>query len=126
MTYIIKGVDAAKINKFGVDITFYGEQAPSNLVYEEVLEGHFEEFYNDISTHMWFIFEGKGTFVIDDQKFEVTAKDLVVVPPKKRIHYFGGMKMVLITTPAWEEKNEHHVRDVDLIESPYHEKGVAQ
>lgn len=120
MKYKYSHTETKTIHKFGVDITLYGTSVPgANLVYEEVKEGHFEEFYDDESTFMWFIFEGSGTFVIDDEKVEVAAKDLVVVPPKKRIHYFGTMKMVLCTTPAFNPKNEHHVRDIDPQESPY-------
>jgi mannose-6-phosphate isomerase-like protein (cupin superfamily) len=112
--------EARKINKFGVDISIYGASVPTNsIVYEEVEIGHLEEFSDDVSTHMWFIIEGKGTFVIDDEKVEVSQKDLVVVPPKKRIHYFGKMRMLLCTTPAFNAANEHHVRDVSPDESPH-------
>lgn len=120
MKYLYSHDKAKTIKKFGVDITLFGENvATNNLVYEEVTVGHLEEFYSDVSTYMWFVFEGKGTFVIDDERVEAVAKDLIVVPPKKRIHYFGNMKMVLCVTPAYDEKNEHHVRDVDPSESPY-------
>ena len=109
-----------KVHKFGVDIAVYGGGMPTaNVVYEETEKGHFEEFYSDTSTYMWFVVEGKGTFVIDDERVEVGTKDLIVVPPKKRIHYFGKMKMVLCVTPAFDEKNEHHVRDISLEESPH-------
>ncbi|MFZ2206114.1 MAG: cupin domain-containing protein [Microgenomates group bacterium] len=112
--------DSKTINKFGVNITLYNINQPgANIVYEEVKEGHFEEFSNTVSTCMWFIIEGKGTFVIDDEKTEVSSRDVVVVPPNKRIHYFGNMKMLLITTPAFDAKNERHIRDVRKEESPY-------
>lgn len=111
---------AKTITKHGVDISLYDANAPSgNAVYEETTEGHFEEFYSDVSTYTWFIVEGKGTFVIDDERITVSAKDQVVVPPKKRIHYFGNLKMVLFVAPAFDEKNEHHVRDIPKSESPY-------
>lgn len=118
--YKFSHTDSKTINKFGVDITLYGINQPgANIVYEDVKEGHFEEFLNTVSTCMWFIIDGKGTFVIDDEKTEVGAKDLVVVPPNKRIHYFGTMRMLLVTTPAFDMKNERHIRDVKKEESPY-------
>lgn len=121
MQYLYPFDQAKTIRKFGVDISIFGAQvSTSNIVYEETELGHLEEFYDDESTYMWFIVEGKGTFVVDDQKIEANAKDLVVVPPKKRIHYFGKMKMLLCVTPSFNEKNEHHVRDIDISESPYH------
>lgn len=120
MKYLYKSNDARTINKFGVDITIFDEGiSSSNIVYEETEVGHLEEFYDTVSTHMWFIIEGKGTFVIDDEKIEANVKDLVVVPPNKRIHYFGKMKMVLCTTPAFNPANEHHVRNIPRSESPY-------
>lgn len=115
--------DSKTINKFGVDITLYGINQPgANIVYEDVKEGHFEEFLNTVSTCMWFVIDGKGAFVIDDEKIEAIAKDLIVVPPNKRIHYFGNMKMLLVTTPAFDMKNERHIRDVKKEESPYFNK----
>lgn len=112
---------ARTINKHGVDITIFDENVDiNNVVYEETTIGHLEEFYDTVSTHIWFIIEGEGTFVIDDEKIQAKAKDLVVVPPNKRIHYFGKMKMVLSTTPSFSPENEHHVRDVPESESPYY------
>lgn len=120
MNYKYSSADARKFHKFGVDITSYDIQNPNcNFVYESVNEGHFEEFYSDVSTYIWFIIEGKGTYVIDDEHIPAEALDAIVVPPKHRIHYFGTMKMLLITSPPFDAKNEHHVRDVEKSENPY-------
>jgi mannose-6-phosphate isomerase-like protein (cupin superfamily) len=121
MKYRFQHSDARTIHKHGVNITIYDENVPSNnVVYEEVTIGHLEEFYDTVSSHTWFIIEGEGTFVIDDEKVEAKTNDLIVVPANKRIHYFGKMKMVLSTTPAFNPKNEHHVRIVPESESPYY------
>lgn len=117
MSYVYKGADAKKIHKFGVDITLYDIDAPSNIVYESVAVGHLQEWYSDVSTYQWFIIEGKGTFVINDDKYPAEQGDLVVVPPQNRIHYFGNMKMLLVTTPRYDEKNEHEVRRIDPSEA---------
>lgn len=119
MKYVYPLKDATVVQKFGVDISIYGAEAPSGFVYEETEAGHFEEFYNVESTYTWFIVEGSGTFVIDDEKLDVSPRDLVVVPPNKRVHYFGKMKMLLCTSPAFNLNNERHVRYVDPSESPY-------
>jgi hypothetical protein len=34
------------------------------------------------------------------------------------MHYFGKMKMVLITTPEYNEEDEHEVRLIDPGEAP--------
>ncbi len=123
MKYKYTPEEAKQFHKFGIDLTVYGEDVPSsNLVYVEVNEGHLEEFYDEVSTYMYLIFEGKGTYVLNDEKVEVQAKDLIVIPPKTRIHYFGKMKMALCVTPAFNEDNERHVRMVDISESPYEKK----
>lgn len=118
MTYVYKREDAKTINKFGVDITIFGADAPSNVVYEEVAVGHLQEWYSDVSTYQWYVIDGKGQFVLNDEKYSVSAGDLIVVPPKVRIHYFGTMKMVLVTTPRYEEKHEHEVRLIEQSEVP--------
>lgn len=118
--YKYSHAEARTIHKHGVDITLYGlSNTPSNAVYEETKEGHFEEFQNTVSTCMWFVIEGKGIFVLNDEKISVEAKDIIVAPPNTRIHYFGNLKLILVSTPAFKPENEQHVRTVAREESPY-------
>jgi hypothetical protein len=107
------------INKFGVDISIYNAAGPTSFVYEETDLGHFEEFYDTTSTYTWFIIEGEGTFVINDEKYTVKPKDLIVIPPNTRVHYFGRLKMLLAASPAYSPDNERHVRNVNPSENPY-------
>lgn len=110
--------NAKKNNKYGVDIYNYNLNTfETSIVYEEVREGHFEEFLNTRSTFIWFIIEGKGIFVINDEKIPVEAKDIIVIPPNNRIYYFGNMKMTLTTVPAFNVKDEKHIRDIKKQES---------
>ena len=118
--YLYTAKDSPKVHKHGIDLTIYGGNVPgANVVFVSVDEGHFEEFYNTKSHFIYYIAEGSGTFVLDDEKVETKATDLIVIPPKTRIHYFGNMKMVLTITPAFHEKDEQHVRFVDKSENPY-------
>lgn len=118
--YKFTAKNSLQTHKHGVDLTIYGSDTPeANVVFVSVDEGHFEEFYNAKSHFMYYIVEGNGTFVLDDENIEASATDLIVVPPNTRIHYFGTMKMVLTVTPAFQEQDEHHVRFVDKSESPY-------
>ena len=111
---------ARKFTKHNVDLVVYGENVPeTNVVHVSVEEGHFQEFYDEKSWFIYYIYEGNGTFVLNDEKIEVKATDLVTIPSKTRIHYFGKMKMVLTVFPAFDEKNERHIRFVDKTESPY-------
>jgi quercetin dioxygenase-like cupin family protein len=110
--YVYHKANATVKHKSGVDITVYddpGELSP-NVVYEEVEKGHSSEWYSDTSTQTWYIIEGRGTFVLDGERHAVSAGDLVVVPPKIKKYYLGKMKMVLITSPAFDPDDEHQVR----------------
>lgn len=112
---------AQKFNKHGIDLTVYGMDVPTaNVVHVSVEQGHFQEFYDIKCWFIYYIYEGKGTFVLNDEKIAAQATDLIVIPPKTRIHYFGKMKMVLTVSPAWNAKNERHVRLIDKEESPYY------
>jgi mannose-6-phosphate isomerase-like protein (cupin superfamily) len=123
MKYLYPASEAAVKNVEGVSITLFGENiTTNNVVIEEFEKGRLEEFADDVSTHMWYILDGEVTFVINDENVLASVGDLVVIPPKTRIHYFGKAKMLLCTTPAFDPKNEHHIRNVDISESPYEAK----
>lgn len=112
--------DAKQFNKHGIDLTIYGQDVPlANVVHVSVQKGHFQEFYDMESTYTYYIISGQGTFYLDDEAVKAEATDLIVIPPKTRIHYFGTMEMVLTVSPAFNEKNERHVRFVDESENPY-------
>lgn len=122
MQYVFPHSQASQKHVFGVDLTLFHENNQSlNLVIEETETGMLQEFYDDVSTHAWLILEGEATFVIDGSTYVARVNDLVVVPPKSRIHYFGKVKMVLCTSPAFDPHNEHQIRQVPLSESPYGE-----
>jgi mannose-6-phosphate isomerase-like protein (cupin superfamily) len=126
MKYRYTTKDARQFNKHGIDLTVYGEGVPSaDVVHVNVEKGHFQEFYNDRSTLMYYIISGRGTFYLNDEPVEASATDLVVIPLRTRTHYFGKMEMVLTVTPAFKEEDEHHVRFIDESESPYKKRGNA-
>lgn len=118
--YKYVSAEARKFNKHGIDLTVYGTNVPSaSVVHVSVEKGHFQEFYDLESYYIYYIIEGKGTFILNDEKVKAQSTDLIVIPPKTRIHYFGKMRMVLTVSPAFNEKNERHVRFVKEKESPY-------
>ena len=119
MQYKFTSNKANTFTKHGIDITVYNENVPSaNVVYVEVDGGHMQEFIDVKSHFMYYIIEGSGVFILNDEKIDAKAKDLIVVPPNTKIHYFGKMKMTLTVTPAWKEENEVHVRFVQESENP--------
>jgi mannose-6-phosphate isomerase-like protein (cupin superfamily) len=112
--------EARKFNKHGIDLTIYPYHVPSaNVVHVSVKKGHFQEFYDLKSYYIYYIIKGKGMFFLNDEEVEAEATNMIVIPPKTRIHYFGTMEMVLTVSPAFNEKNERHVRFVDEKENLY-------
>lgn len=112
---------AQQFTKHGIDLTVYNEGVPgANVVHVHVEEGHFQEFYDVESTFIYYIIKGNGTFVLNDKKVHAQATDLIVIPPKTRIHYFGTMDMVLTVTPAFKPENEREVRLINQNENPLH------
>ena len=91
------------------------EQCPdAAVVYQETQTGHSEEFYHSKSNFIFYIIEGSGIWFIEDIPYEVNEGDVVIVPPGKRFYYKGSLKQVCVTSPAWEEEYEHHVRDIEF------------
>ncbi|MDY0810598.1 cupin domain-containing protein [Kitasatospora purpeofusca] len=106
--------EAERFRKHGVDLTVYGRHDPSATVVRVTVErGHFQEFLNVRSSYTYYIVSGHGFFHLDDEVVEAGATDLVAVPPNTRIHYFGTMEMVLTVAPAFDERDERHIRFVD-------------
>jgi mannose-6-phosphate isomerase-like protein (cupin superfamily) len=112
---IVRKEDAFHLSKNGVDMWVYGEGlADAAIVYQETAKGHGEEFRHHTSNFLFFIVEGSGEWVIEDEVFAVKAHDVVVVPKGKRFYYRGALKQVCITAPAWEAEHEEHIRDIAL------------
>ncbi|MFE7778467.1 cupin domain-containing protein [Streptomyces sp. NPDC057445] len=109
-----------RFSKHGIDLSVYGHSAPSATVARvEVQRGHFQEFVNQRSTYIYYVISGQGVFYLNGEAVAVRATDLIAVPPDTRIYYFGAMEMVLTVTPAFDEKDEKHVRFISESESPY-------
>ena len=100
-------------HKHGIDLWVYPEiNEHAELAHIQVQSGHFEEFYDKVSTFTYYIIEGQGTFFLDEKPYQVVAGDFLSIPPNTKIYYLGKMKMVLVTTPPWKAENEVHVRDI--------------
>lgn len=104
----------SQIFKNGVNMSIFPEILKDyNIVYEEVEEGHFEEFLNKKSTFSWFIFEGNGIFFINKEEYRVTKGDFISIPPNNKIYYIGKMKMLLICSPKFDQADELHIRNIE-------------
>lgn len=54
----------------------------------------------------YYVIEGTGYFILNDDKQTVTKGDLVVVPPGTKYTFGGQLKMLLINTPKWSADQE--------------------
>lgn len=117
--YKFTAEEADRISKHGIDLTIYGQHDPSATVsYVNVDRGHFQEFFNIRSSYTYYIVSGAGTFYLNGEAVTVAATDLIMAPPGTRTHYLGTMKMVLTVAPAFDERDERHVRFISESKSP--------
>ncbi|GHD48999.1 hypothetical protein GCM10010317_027240 [Streptomyces mirabilis] len=112
--------EGGSFSKHGIDLSIYGHSDPSATVARvQVKRGHFQEFSNERSSYIYYVISGQGVFYLNGEAVTVRATDLITVPPNTRIYYFGAMEMLLAVTPAFDKKDERHVRFISEGESPY-------
>jgi mannose-6-phosphate isomerase-like protein (cupin superfamily) len=114
---IYKKENTIEFEKQGVKMRVYNtkDHCPeASIVYQETLTGHNEEFFHSKSNFIFYIIEGSGTWFIEDEPYIVETGDVVIIPPNHRFYYKGNLKQICITSPAWEEEYEYHVRNVEF------------
>lgn len=114
---VFRPEESEVIEKHGVSMRVYTTKEDCSnaaILYQETDTGHAEEFVHEKSDFLYYVLEGSGTWVVEDREFEVRAGDVIVVPSGKRFWFRGNLKQICITAPAWEEKYERHVRDIEL------------
>lgn len=88
-----------------------------------VRTGHDTFIISRSLTRIYYIIEGRGVFIIDNQKYNVTPGLLVEVPPGIEYSYSGSMKILLVSHPRWFEGNEVSTRmNPDVVS----EAGIAE
>ncbi len=114
MYQLTKNSEMTKFDKNGVNFVGFGNpNSEVGIVMESVEKGHFEEFVHDKSTFIYIFLEGEGVFFLDGEPVAVEAGDMLTVNPGTRIYYFGRLKQLLITNPAFDPKYERHIRNVE-------------
>jgi mannose-6-phosphate isomerase-like protein (cupin superfamily) len=77
----------------------------------EVKTGHDTFVISKKITRLYYVLEGRGSFTIAAQKYDVEPGMLVEVPPALEYSYSGTMKLLLIGSPRWFQGNEQVTRD---------------
>jgi mannose-6-phosphate isomerase-like protein (cupin superfamily) len=76
----------------------------------DVHKGHDTFMVSKALTRLYYILEGAGVFMIDNQNYQVASGLLVEVPPGVEYSYSGSMKILLVSYPRWFEGNERMTR----------------
>ncbi len=61
------------------------------------------------STLYYWILEGNGEFIIDNNEYKVSQNSFIIVPPNTVFYYKGKMKLLLVQMPKFNEKT--HIID---------------
>jgi len=77
-----------------------------DIHFVDVITGHDTFFISKKIIRIYYILEGKGHFIIENQKYEVEPGMLVEVPPNVEYSYSGTMKLLMIGNPRWFRGNE--------------------
>ncbi len=102
---LTKSADIPKKEKLGIRLDVLPNIGNVGVVVAETENGHNQEFKHTSSFH-YFILDGAGTFVLDDEEVPVAKGDLLTIAPGTRIYYKGRMRLLLVTDPAWTEAGE--------------------
>lgn len=116
MQYIFTKEQAERFEKHGVSMWQLGgtSEQPAKVMYQETAHGHDEELLNTTSTFTYYIVEGNGAFVISGVSHQVSAGNVVIIPPNTPFYYKGNLKQILVTTPQWKEGTDVHIKDIVL------------
>ncbi len=79
-----------------------------SATYFEVTGSH-GKVKTTLSDRVYLVLEGKGEFIIDDQKILVEKDDVVIIPKNTTYDYSasdGVLKLFLVNTPAFRSEFE--------------------
>ena len=100
------------LNGYSYNITNTG----ISIDIEDVYKGHEKYCKSLVSTFIYYVLSGSGTFKIDNEKYEVVEGDVIEIPKNTEFVFAGKMKLLLIMTPAFDPKNEVEGPENDLYQ----------
>lgn len=107
--YVLKEPQAVSFEKVGVQGKIFSVSdiiSSAEFVLIDTENGHETMIRENVSDFIYYVLEGSGYFLINDTKEVCSQGDLVVIPSGKKFIYKGKLKMLLITTPPWQEEQE--------------------
>ncbi len=103
---------AKKIGWEGLEAWVYSSKedfANASGIYFEVTGRH-GKIKTSLSDRVYFVIEGQGEFIIDEQRHPVKDKDMIIIPKNTPYDYKaveGMLKLFLVHTPAFDPEHEH-------------------
>ena len=76
------------------------------IYFVNVKQGHDTFLISEKCTHIYYVLDGRGFFVVRNKKFPVKPGMLVEMPPRIEYTYSGRMKLLLIMNPTWFKGND--------------------
>lgn len=80
--------------------------AKTSILQIETEKGHQTTIIEHKCDFVYYILEGEGYFVINEEKESCIKGDLVIIPSGSKFRYVGKLKMLLINIPAFYPEQE--------------------
>lgn len=103
MKYKYTRKNALELGWDGLQVHSYSESSDFERASAGVFEvtTHHGKVKSLLSDRIYYILEGTGYFIINDERIEVEPTDVIIVPRNTVYDYFGKMKLFLVHTPAY-------------------------
>ncbi|MBD3362569.1 cupin domain-containing protein [Candidatus Dojkabacteria bacterium] len=115
MMYVLSEPTKYTFNKVGIKGKIYPMNSLTDKTKFLIIEtdsGHETEIKQKESDFIYYILEGHGYFQIEGHKEKCKKGDLIVIPAGNKFYYKGKLKMLLNSTPPWNEQQEETIKKV--------------
>lgn len=109
MKYVLEEPKEPSFNKVGVE----GRIFPTELLSKNVQfftvrtkTGHDTTIIEHKCDFFYYVLEGSGVFIINDNEFSCRIGNLVVIPQGTKFTYKGDLVMLAASSPPWSEEQE--------------------
>ena len=105
MSYIKQRPTEATFTQKGLEGFLYSlDSKDLEIYFIDSTEGHDGYVKAKEITHIYYIIQGQGKFILNNEEKEVREGDVVEIPPNVEFTYKGEMKLVMIIAPPWKEE----------------------
>lgn len=117
MNYIKNIPETASFSQDGMDgYSFNLNNKNISIDVIESYKGHERYCTNKVSTHIYYVLQGSGTFKIDGELYDVKSGDIIEIPNNTEFVYAGKMKLFLIMNPIFDKQNHIDGKENDLYD----------